>query len=461
MVAGIEARGPAVLASLAEGVVLHDANGRVTTANEAAERLLGKSLEHMLGHSASGATPPCPLLRPDGSALPPAEHPVSMALRTGSAQSDVEVGVERQDGSIVWLSVNAQPVRLPHGDVAGGVCSFFDVTQRRQALQRSKKHLRSLADNVPDAIVRFDRELRVLFANEAAAAAPPEQAASWDARLVEIFRTGEPDHFEFSCSGSDRCYESRLVPEYGHDGAVETVLSITRDITDRKHAERQLLASREQLRALVARLNSVREEEKAHLSRELHDEMGQVLTALRMELEALEDLLGEQNADAAALVDRSVAASELVTRAIESLRGLLATLRPVALDRLGLGPALRQECRRFQEWAGIPCVIAATEDVSSFGAEVDTALFRIAREALTNVARHAGASRAVVTLEQTAVTAALRVEDDGRGIPAGREAAGLGVLGMRERAERLGGTLILKTAPGGGTMVEAFLPRRG
>jgi signal transduction histidine kinase len=181
-----------------------------------------------------------------------------------------------------------------------------------------------------------------------------------------------------------------------------------------------------------------------------------------MELEALEDGLGDQvGGTARELLERAVAASELVAKAIDSMRNLLASLRPVALDRLGLGAALRQECRRFKDWAGVGCEFVAAEGLSTFGQEVDTALFRIAQEALTNVARHARASRASVTLARRAETAVLRVVDDGCGIPPGRDSAGLGILGMRERAECLGGVLALTPASPGGTAVEARIPLGG
>jgi signal transduction histidine kinase len=292
---------------------------------------------------------------------------------------------------------------------------------------------------------------------------PPEHVALRERYLLEVFRTGTPHRFEFGLEALDgRQYESRLVPEHDRDGVVETVLAITRDITERKHAEHQILASREQLRELVARMDSVREEEKTRLSRELHDEMGQLLTALRMELEALEDGLGDLGVERAAreLLERAVAASELVAKTIGAMHDLLRSLRPVALDRLGLGAALRQECRRFKEWAGVPCEFAAAEALSTFGPDLDTALFRIAQEALTNIARHAHASRAAVTIETGASTTVLRVEDDGLGIPPGREPGGLGMVGMRERAERLGGELVVKAAPRGGTVVEARIPSR-
>jgi PAS domain S-box-containing protein len=470
-----EARGRAILASLTEGVVFHGPDGVASSANDAALALLGLSMDEL---ALRAPLPPgWRAVRPDGSPYPTDEYPIQIALQTGLPQRDVELGINRSDGTLVWLSVNAEPVRLSRGRMAGVAVSLFDITQRRRALRKSEEHLRTMADSVPDAIVRFDRELRHVFANAAAAAAigaplerllgktkaelgmPHEHVVFWDGFLHKVFRTGAPDRFEFSLGGIDgRHFESRLVPERDRDGAVESALAITRDITDRKRAERQLLVSREELRALVARLNSVREEEKARLSRELHDEMGQLLTALRMELEALEDGLGELGSPAAALTDRAVAASELVAGAIESMRTLLAALRPIALDRLGLGPALRQECRRFKDWAGVPCGFAAPEGLSTFGPEVDTALFRIAQEALTNVARHARASHAALTLEAKAGGAVLRVEDDGRGIPPGRESGGLGMLGMRERAERLGGQLVVRADPRGGTVVEARIP---
>jgi PAS domain S-box-containing protein len=474
-----EARGRAILAALSEGVVFHDPHGAASSANEAALKLLGLTLAELTGRSP--LPPGWGAIRSDCSPFPAEDLPINLTLRTAQPQRDLEMGIRRQDGTVVWLSVNAEPVWLSEATMAGVVVSLFDITQRRQALLRTEEHLRILADNVPDAIVRFDRDLRYVYANAAAAATleapldrlvgktkaelgtPAGHAGFTDGFLQNVFRSGAPDRLEFSVGGRDgRHYESRLVPERDRDGAVETVLSITRDITDRKRAEHEILASRERLRELVARLNSVREEEKARLSRELHDEMGQLLTALRMELEALEDGLGDRvDGTARELVERAVSASELVAKAIDSMRHLLASLRPVALDRLGLGAALRQECRRFKDWAGVVCEFVAAEGLSTFGQEVDTALFRIAQEALTNVARHARASRASVTLERRAEAVVLQVEDDGCGIPPGRDSADLGILGMRERTERLGGEFVLKPVAPKGTVVEARIPLGG
>jgi signal transduction histidine kinase len=210
-------------------------------------------------------------------------------------------------------------------------------------------------------------------------------------------------------------------------------------------------------------VNSIREEEKERIARDLHDQAGQILTALRMQLESIEDGLGALPAEGAipALLDRAVVAAELVSKAIDSMHHLLASLRPVALDRLGLGPALRQECRSFQEWSGVACDVVAGEDDATFGSDVNTALYRIAQEALTNVARHARASRVGVSLEVAQDAVLLRIADDGCGIGRGGVETGLGLLGMRERAEGLGGELVVEPASEGGTLVAVRIPLAG
>ena len=383
----------------------------------------------------------------------------------------------------------------------------LDVTERARAeaaLRESEARFRTVTENAPDTIARFDRGLRHLFVNPAVVRAtgipaedflgrtkrelgmPADHVALWDESVRRVFDTAAPCNIEFSFAGPRGVayYEARLVPELTPDGCVGSVLAMTRDVTEARRAgeelvrarleaerrareaeeaERALRASREQLRALVARVNSIREEEKERIARDLHDEVGQILTALRMQLESLEDGLGDLPAEGAipALLDRAVAASELVGKVIDSMHHLVASLRPVALDRLGLGSALRQECRSFQEWAGVACDVVAAEDLATFGPEIDTALFRIAQEALTNVARHARASRATVSLEAPPGAVILRIADDGSGIRHGGAQGGLGLLGMRERAERLGGELVVEPGACGGTVVAVRIPLAG
>ncbi len=249
-------------------------------------------------------------------------------------------------------------------------------------------------------------------------------------------------------------------------GVPTYLVVIGHDVTDRNRAEVRLRESREQLRALAARLQSVREEEKARMARDLHDELGQLLTGLKMDLRWLERRLSDLPASDATspLVDRVVAASELADQTVASVQRIAAELRPGALDRLGLGPALRQEVRRFQERTGIACEGRIDEAAPEPPPEVATALYRICQESLTNVSRHAGARRVVVALSAEPPGLVLTVADDGRGLEAGPPALGpeaLGLLGMTERATLLGGDVEFALRPGGGTVVTARVPLAG
>ncbi|MFT3912510.1 MAG: GAF domain-containing sensor histidine kinase [Anaeromyxobacteraceae bacterium] len=221
-----------------------------------------------------------------------------------------------------------------------------------------------------------------------------------------------------------------------------------------------LAASREELRGLAGRIDEAREEEKARLARDLHDDMGQLLTAAKMDLRYLERKLADLPPDAAAgaLLDRTLEATELVDQAVSSVRRIAAELRPLALDQLGLPAALRQEGRRFEERTGIATAVDAPDLPGELPTAVATALYRIAQEALTNVARHARAGAVRVALAVEGGRARLEIRDDGCGLPGpGARGRGMGLLGMRERAERLGGEVSVEAAAKG-TRVTAVLP---
>jgi two-component system sensor histidine kinase UhpB len=247
----------------------------------------------------------------------------------------------------------------------------------------------------------------------------------------------------------------------GAAGRPEFIVGIGHDVTEQSLADQALRASREQLRALAGRLQSVREEEKARMARDLHDELGQLLTGLKMDLRWLERRLSDlpPAGDVNLLVDRAVAASELADQTVASVQRIAAELRPGALDRLGLVPALRQELRHFQARTGLACEARLDEAAPEPPPEVATALYRICQEALTNVTRHAAAGRVIVSLSAEPPGLVLRVEDDGRGFDAAAQGPGaLGLLGMTERATLLGGDVQFARRPGGGTVVTARVP---
>jgi signal transduction histidine kinase len=223
----------------------------------------------------------------------------------------------------------------------------------------------------------------------------------------------------------------------------------------------QLAEAETSIRGLAARLQAVREEEKARIARDLHDDLGQLLTAVQMELRWIEErLVSPPDGEVAdTLTDHTVEAARLTEQATRAVQRIAADLRPSALDQLGLGAALRQEGRRFEERTGIPCEVALDDDLPLLEGGAATALYRVAQEALTNVARHAQATRVAVALAAAGGELSLRVEDDGRGLAeVASGAASLGLLGMRERAAELGGDVTFSPGAGGGTRVELRIP---
>ena len=240
-------------------------------------------------------------------------------------------------------------------------------------------------------------------------------------------------------------------------GGTRAVCLIAADLSAVKRAEQELRASSEQSRNLAARLLSAREEERTGIAREIHDELGQSLTAMKIDLAWLASRLPRRNAP---LRERIRSTLELADSIIQSVRRISTELRPGILD-LGLAAAVEWQVQEFQARTGIQCKLRllAQEVVAP---DASTALFRILQETLTNVARHAGAMRSEVVLRKQRGRLVLRIRDDGRGFDqAGTSLSGsLGLLGMRERAAMLGGGVSISSAPGKGTTVTAWIPLR-
>lgn len=352
-----------------------------------------------------------------------------------------------------------------------------DVSDR--AVLASEARLRAILDHAPAAVYvkdlagryllvnrRFEqtvgrpageiqgRTVHELFAREAA-----EALVANDRRVTET-RSPVTIEEELALGDGPHVFLSTKFPLLDAAGAVYAVCGISTDITGRKHAEREIEASREELRALSQQLQRVREEERARISREIHDELGQLLTGLSMNQGLLlRDLraAGPPCEEAAAQLESM---QELVRRLIASVRRIATDLRPEVLDALGIAVALEWQAAEFSRRTGIGCQVRLSHPSLQLDAERSTALFRIFQEALSNVARHSGATRVIAQLRRTPEAVVLAVADNGRGIvPAGQpERPALGLLGMRERAAILGGELRIEGLPGRGTTVTVRLP---
>lgn len=224
-----------------------------------------------------------------------------------------------------------------------------------------------------------------------------------------------------------------------------------------KQAEEKLKNSRDQLRALAARLQSIRENERAVIAREIHDEFGQALTSLQLGLSWIARKVTPQRQPVQAKI-RSLSA--LVTTMIRSVKRIAVELRPGALDELGLVKTLQSEAREFERHTGVRCRFETNIAKSKFTRAVSVAIFRIVQAALTNVARHAQASRAMIALLKKNNDLMLTVNDNGKGITKklAHSHNSLGIIGMRERALSFDGTLTLRGSKGKGTTLTVRIP---
>ena len=234
------------------------------------------------------------------------------------------------------------------------------------------------------------------------------------------------------------------------EGAVEWD-GIMTNITASKNEQQDVLRSRARLAELTEHIEQVKEQERARIAREIHDDLGGNLTAIKMALSMLSSRLPPEQPQ---LLEKAAYLDDLVDRTIEAVHRISLDLRPSTLD-LGIVAALEWQAREFEKQAGIACLFRSAERDIELDPDHAAALFRIFQEALTNVAKHAGATRVTATLRRVRQHLVLAICDNGRGIaPADRlKPHSFGLRGMSERARALGGTLTLSAAPGGGTMV--------
>lgn len=336
---------------------------------------------------------------------------------------------------------------------------------------------RMLAENSPDNICRYDKQCRIVYTNLNLAAtlgkdvrdilgktplesSPGPIYVGYQACLEEVIATGLPSDMELIVpdAGSGAGYQHiRFVAERNTRGDIVGALSIGRDITERKLAEHEREESREQLRGLTARREEIREEERKHIAREVHDELGQILTGLQLNISVLTRKFA---VDSPPLREQLHETMMLTDRALDVARNVASALRPAALD-MGINSALEWLAGRFSKNTGIRCEVRI-EDMDIQLEENDAiALFRIVQESLTNVSRHASASRVDIAFGQQGGAYLLDVRDNGHGFDLNSIKEGsFGLLGIRERVHMLGGKLSIDSEPGSGTVISVSVPIR-
>jgi two-component system sensor histidine kinase UhpB len=238
---------------------------------------------------------------------------------------------------------------------------------------------------------------------------------------------------------------------------IPTVLSVVRDITKRSQAHKQLSKSREQLRKLALRLQTIREEERSVIAREIHDELGQLLTVLKIQISLISKKISKNQKSIHERIQSSI---KFIDQAVDSVQKITTQLRPGILDELGLIPAIEWQAQEFENRTGIRCDCSLPKDSIDLLSEHSTALFRITQEALTNVARHSFAERVSIYLKKENSKLILEITDNGKGIHDYQinNPNSLGLLGIKERAMVFGGTVTINGVSHRGTNLKVEWP---
>ncbi len=389
-------------------------------------------------------------------------------------ESYAEAGFVAKDGRVTPYCFTGLRAELE-----GEVCLVgvgIDLTVRRRAEEArrvSEARYRTLFDYAPDGIMIADPKSYYVEANEyvcrmlgyareeliglhASDIVAPEELPHIGEALTAI-KTKAHYHREWLLRRKDgSTFPAEVIAAALPDG---NLLAMVHDVTERRRAEETLRTAEQRLHTLVGRMNTVREEEAKRIARELHDDLGQHLTALNMELADLELKLADCTARQREQFARMRAG---VDHTIEVVQKISGELRLGQLDVLGLPAAVEWQVQEFAKRSAIPCRITRLDEIADLADTQNTALFRILQESLTNIARHAGATAVEVSLEAGPAEVLLRVCDNGRGISAaelGDERA-IGLLGMRERAQSVGGAVAISGAPGQGTTVLVRIPRQ-
>ena len=395
---------------------------------------------------------------------------IQKVFETGS--NDAEAHIVTKNGERIPYYFKA--VKIIYEGETCLLGTGIDLTDRKKAeeeLRISEKNYRSLVEQAADAIIIFNKEGKLVDANSVATQLLNYSKDEILTLQLEDLHFPEellanPIQFEPLTAGESVIKRRNFRRKDGSSvtGEVHSkmlpdgrYLGMIRDLTERIIAEQRLEESFKSIRELTEHLQNIREEERSHIAREIHDELGQQLTVLKMDVAWLNKKMG----DAEEPVGKKLRSlTDMLDGTVKTVRRISSELRPSLLDDLGLVAAIDWHLREFEKRSGLETEFSDKGNDISMPESIKTGLFRIFQESLTNVARHAEATKVKVNLHRQDGKLVLSIQDDGRGFNRFQsgEKKTLGILGMRERTSMMGGTYDIESQPGKGTVVKVSVP---
>jgi signal transduction histidine kinase len=401
------------------------------------------------------------------------------------ATSTIEHRITMADGRTKWVAETWQATWGDDGTPLRAIGTTQDITARKEIearLQTTDTRLRAVLNNAPLAVFAIDDHgvftssegkglgnvgltVDQLVGHSASEMYADIEIVQPDGTVIRgeeaIRRVLAGESVTGLTSLGGEYFDNHFFPDRDAAGTVVGMIGVCTVVTAHHKAEVRLANSLAELQAVSTRLNDAREQERAKMARDIHDHLGQTLTALKMDVAEVHRRISA--GDIGAGDERLAEMSALIDQSVEDVRRVAAELRPVLLDDLGLVAAIRAHCLDVERRTGIRCMLSTSVTDLTIANDRAIALFRILQEALTNVIRHAEASLVIVHLTSTAGWLRLVVHDNGRGIS--QEAApnhsGLGIVGMRDRARLFGGDVAVGGCAGKGTTVMVDLPLDG